>query len=265
MTFAEFTEATRTEYVTPPGRADFASRLGPLNAVWFHTRLFAILFSIFAKVKDNVLDPHDATVHSRRVLQLAETTGCRCHISGFRHLEAFDGPAVLVANHMSAFETMVLPGIVLPFKPFSYVLKSSLMKYPFFGKIMAGIDPIVVERVNAREDLKTVLTEGHTRLDAGKSVLLFPQHTRSPEIDPIAFNSLGVKLARGTGAPIVPIALRTDFLANGRLIKDIGPIDPSLDLHFECGPALEVEGNGKEAHRASVDFISERLKRWRSQ
>jgi len=265
MTFAEFTEAIRNEYTTPPGRAGFASHLGPLNAVWFHTRLFAILFSASSKVKDNVLDRHEAAVHGRRVLQLAETAGCRCHISGFRHLEAVDGPAVIVANHISAFETMVLPGMILPFKPFSFVLKSSLMKYPVLGKVLNGIDPIVVERANAREDLRTVLTEGHARLEAGKSVLLFPQHTRSLEIDLTGFNSLGVKLARGTGVPIVPIALRTDFLGKGRLIKDIGPIDPSLDLYFECGPALEVEGNGKEAHRASVDFIVERLKRWRSQ
>ena len=265
MTFAEFTEAIRNEYTTPLGRAGFASRLGPLNAVWFHTRLFAILVSASFKVKDNVLDRHVAAVHARRVLQLAEAAGCRCHISGFRHLEAVDGPAVMVANHMSAFETVVLPGIILPFKPFSFVLKSSLMKYPVLGKVLNGLDPVVVDRANAREDLKTVLTEGRARLEAGKSVLLFPQHTRSIEIDPAAFNSLGVKLARGTGAPIVPIALRTEFLAKGRLIKDIGPIDPSLDLYFECGPALEVEGTGKEAHRASVDFIVERLKQWRSQ
>jgi 1-acyl-sn-glycerol-3-phosphate acyltransferase len=265
MTFAEFTEAIRHEYTTPPGRAGFASRLGPLNAVWFHTRMLATLFSVSSKVKDNVLDRYAAAEHGRRVLLLAETAGCRCHISRFRHLEAVDGPAVIVANHISSFETMVLPGMILPFKPFSFVLKSSLMNYPVLGKVLNGLDPIVVARANAREDLKTVLTEGRARLEAGKSVLLFPQHTRSLEVDPVAFNSLGAKLARGTGAPIVPIALRTEFLAKGRLIKDIGPIDPSLDLHFECGPALEVEGNGKEAHRASVDFIIERLKQWRSQ
>ena len=34
-----------------------------------------------------------------------------------------DGPAVIVGNHMSTLETFALPGLVVPFKPLTFVVK----------------------------------------------------------------------------------------------------------------------------------------------
>ena len=58
------------------------------------------------------------------------------------------------------------------------------------------------------------------------------------------------------------MAIKTDFQGNGKLIKDMGPIDPSKVLYFKFGEPIAVKGKGREAHQSVVEFISENLKAW---
>jgi 1-acyl-sn-glycerol-3-phosphate acyltransferase len=99
-------------------------------------------------------------------------------------------------------------------------------------------------------------------LQAGISVTVFPQSTRSPYLDVEEMNTLGAKLAGMAGVPMVPLALATDFQGNGRLFKDFGRIDCRRPIRFEFGPPVPVEGHGREAHERVVAFIAERLKAW---
>jgi 1-acyl-sn-glycerol-3-phosphate acyltransferase len=159
----------------------------------------------------------------------------------------------------------VLPSLINPVRRCTFVIKPSLMGYPVFGPVMRSRDPIVVTRDNPRQDLQTVLDEGARRLAAGTSIVLFPQTTRSGTFDPAKFNSLGVKLAKNAGVPIVPVALKTDAWANGSMLKDFGPIYPHLPIHIEFAAPLPVEGNGREQQEAAVAFISSRLSAWRGE
>ena len=47
-----------------------------------------------------------------------------------------------------------------------------------------------------------------------------------------------------------------------RLIKDLGPVNPSVPVNFAFGKAMMVEGNGKAEHAAVCNFIEEHLRRW---
>ncbi len=76
------------------------------------------------------------------------------------------------------------------------------------------------------------------------------------------FNTIGAKLARRAGVPLVPIALKTDAWSVGKLIKDFGPIRPERTVHFSIGPPLEVTGNGREQHEETVRFIQNKLASW---
>ena len=60
-------------------------------------------------------------------------------------------------------------------------------------------------------------------------------------------------LARA-GVPVMPVAIKTDFQGNGKLIKDMGPVDPSKTLYFKFGEPMAVEGKGREAHQYVVEF-----------
>jgi len=155
-----------------------------------------------------------------------------------------------------------LPSIIAPLMEMTFVIKESLMKAPIFGTVFASQNPIVVARENPREDLQRVMTAGVALLEQGISVTIFPQSTRTRKFIPEEFNTLGVKLAKRGNVPVVPIALKTDFWENGKVLRDLGPIYRDRTIHFAFGKPIEVEGNGREAHRQSIEFISEWLKKW---
>ena len=163
-----------------------------------------------------------AWVHaSLRVTELIERVGCPVSIEGMENISATRGPCVFVANHMSTLETFMLPGIIRPHRAVTFVMKKSLVTLPFFGAVMRSRDPIVVGRTNPREDLTAVLEGGVERLKKGISIIVFPQSTRTPDFDPQHFNTIGVKLARKAGVPVVPLALKTDAWGTGKKLNTV--------------------------------------------
>ncbi|MEI7898721.1 MAG: lysophospholipid acyltransferase family protein [bacterium] len=192
----------------------------------------------------------------------AEKMGGIVTFEGFEQRAAYPGPVVYVANHMSTLETMVFPTTLLSFGKLSIVLKASLDTMPLVGASARTVGCIGVTRKNAREDLKTVLEVGAQRLADGCSVLLFPQGTRQAVFDGKKFNSLGAKLAERAGVPVVPLAVKTDFLQTGKWIKDFGPVDPNKPIRFACGPVLPPELGARKMHEQSVAFIEGKIKEW---
>ncbi len=191
-----------------------------------------------------------------------EQVGCHIELTGLNHMDSVDGPCIFVGNHMSTLETFMLPGIIRPRRPVTFVIKDSLMKMPFFSDVLKTRDVITVGRNNPREDLKLVMEEGKKRLDAGLSLIIFPQSTRAVEFNPRKFNSIGVKLAKQSGRPIIPLALKTDTWAQGKLIKDFGAVHPQKIIHFAFGEPLYVQEQGKAEQAFICNFIEEHLKKW---
>ncbi len=196
------------------------------------------------------------------IIKALESVGTKIHIEGVDNFADVEGPCVFVGNHMSTLETFVLPTVISPSKPVTFVIKRSLVEYPVFKHIMRSRNPVVVDRVNPREDFKTVMEEGQQRLESGVSLVVFPQTTRTTEFDPARFNTIGVKLAKRTGVPVVPFALKTDAWGSGKRIKDFGPIDPRKSVHFAFGEPLRISGAGQQEQQAIVGFIQEKLRQW---
>lgn len=195
-------------------------------------------------------------------IRFAEKLGGVVTFEGFEQRQQYDGPVVYVANHMSTLETMAFPTTLLTFGKLSIVLKKSLTEIPLVGAAAKHVGCLPVTRTNAREDLKTVLDVGAQRLADGYSVLLFPQGTRQAIFDAKQFNSLGSKLAERAGVPVVPLAVKTDFLETGKLVKDFGRVDPNKAIRFACGPVLPVGLKARQSHQQSVAFIEGTLRSW---
>jgi 1-acyl-sn-glycerol-3-phosphate acyltransferase len=127
---------------------------------------------------------------------------------------------------------------------------------------MRSRDPIIVGRSDPRKDLEAVMNGGMQLLSKGISIVIFPQSTRSLVFKPEDFNSLGIKLAKKAGVKVVPIALKTDYWGNGKIIKELGPIDRKKLIHFRFGEPIEVTGNGKEENQRIIEFIQSSLAEW---
>ncbi|MCD6271457.1 MAG: 1-acyl-sn-glycerol-3-phosphate acyltransferase [Deltaproteobacteria bacterium] len=204
-------------------------------------------------------------IGSLDILKNIESSGGSFSISGLQGVSMHGGPFVYISNHMSMIDTFILPSITTTFTKATFVLKDELLRYPVFGKILKAINPISVTRTNPREDLKTVLNRGCDLIANGYSVIIFPQTTRSTIFDATSFNSLGVKLARRAMVPVVPVALKTDFQRNGRIVKDVGMVNPGKTLYFKFGDPIPIEEKPQVVHRKVVQFISNNLSEWGGQ
>jgi len=198
------------------------------------------------------------------VFKLIENCGGRFHITGLGNIRQCQGPVVFVSNHMSTLETMVFPCIIAPIKEVAFIVKEGLVKHPFFGPIMRSRHPIVVSRLNSREDFKIVMDRGQELLATGTSIIIFPQSRRNVEFKSEEFNSLGVKLASRAGVQIIPIAIKTDFWGNGKYLKDLGTINRHKPIYMSFGKPFSVNGSGKEENKKIIAFIASNLVKWSS-
>ncbi len=201
---------------------------------------------------------------SYKIVENIEKSGGKLFIEGLDNISKVDGPVVFVSNHMSTLETFVFPSIIVPIKEITFVVKESLVSMPIFGAIMRSRDPIVVSRKNSRQDLLNVINKGKEILAEGRSIVLFPEGTRQEQFDPEKFNSLGIKLAKEAGVPVIPVAIKTDFWGNGKLIKDIGPIRRKEPVCMSFGEPITITGNGKAEHKQVIEFITNKVNEFKN-
>ena len=252
---------TGDTYSSQHASAGIFSRMMP--SLSFYSRLFlGPVRWLCARASKGLCDDTAWVYASAWVADLIERMGCPIEIEGMNAIEAVDGPCLFVANHMSTLETFMLPAMIRPRRPVTFVVKKSLTTMPLFGPVMCSRDPIVVGRTNPREDLTAVLEGGLERLKKGISIIVFPQHTRSREFNPQMFNSIGVKLAKKAGVPIVPLALKTDAWGQGTKIKELGPVRVGMTVRYNFASPISVTGQGKEEQAAICQQIERLLGQW---
>lgn len=236
-----------------------------LNTRWYfvYTYVKAIL-QARRLVGKGRFDSEKFTELSYKILQNIENCGGKVFIEGMDNIKKVDGPVVFVSNHMSTLETFVFPCIILPIKKITFVIKDILTSIPAFGPIMRSIDPIIVSRKNSRQDLIKVINQGKDAIAKGTSVVLFPEGTRREVFEPEKFNSLGIKLAKEAAVPVIPIAIKTDFWGNGKLIKDIGPVRRKEPVCITFGEPIFISGNGKAEQKQVVEFISQKVNEFKN-
>ncbi|MEJ5210709.1 MAG: lysophospholipid acyltransferase family protein [Burkholderiales bacterium] len=173
------------------------------------------------------------TVWNRVVVWLARVLlGIEYRVLGRENLP--DRPAIVMAKHQSAWETLALP-ILLP--PLAIVIKRELLKLPFFGWGFAMLSPIAIDRRAGKEALRQITEQGRQRLREGFWVLIFPEGTRVAPGSRGRYGIGGAWLAAHTGAPVVPIAHNAGELwPRHAFLKYPGTVTVSI------GPVIETRG-----------------------
>jgi 1-acyl-sn-glycerol-3-phosphate acyltransferase len=251
---------TDGEYHTPAHAG-----IKPLNLLPTPTFYLKAIWTVLRSAnmaRQGMYTDGDWAKSSLDIIRALERVGCTFDIRGLETLDTDPQPCVFIANHMSTLETFVLPSLIAPYQRVTFVVKQGLVEYPFFKHVMRSRNPVLVNRTNAREDLKAVLSQGVERLNNGVSVVVFPQTTRTTEFDPSHFNTIGLKLAQKAGVPVVPIALKTDAWENGKHLKDFGRIVPQRTIHFNFGARIPSEELDKQTHTRIIEFIQQHLQLW---
>jgi len=146
--------------------------------------------------------------------------GIHVKVEGLEHIP--DAPCVVVAKHQSTWETAQLP-LVLPI--FAWVLKKELMYIPLFGWALYALDAIAIQRSNPREALKQVNALGLKTLKSGRSVVIFPEGTRSAVGVTGNYQPSAMMLAKKAEVAILPVAHNAGICwPKGTILKYPGTI-----------------------------------------
>lgn len=235
----------------------------PFPSLYFYFRhLLRIVYYCNRLAVKGIYDDDKWIYSSLDIMRSLEKTGIKFLVTGMNNIKKADGPVIFISNHMSILETFIFPAIIHPIKRIVYVMKEELVRFPLFGPVSAARDPILVSRKNPREDLMAVLNQGSEKIAKGKSIIIFPQRTRSLFLNPSGFNTLGIKLAKRNNVPIIPVALITDAWGNGKLIKDFGKIDPSKEVKICFGEPMKIIDSGNEEHQKVIEFIKNKFIEW---
>lgn len=135
--------------------------------------------------------------------------GVRVSVSGSDHLPA--GPIIVMSNHASNFDILALQGF-FP-RPLSWIAKKELFQIPIFGQSMRYGGYIPLDRGDGRKALKS-MDEAADQIRGGKSVIIFPEGTRTRDGKLLPFKRGGFLLAARAGVPVVPVTIAGSFQIN---------------------------------------------------
>lgn len=135
--------------------------------------------------------------------------GVQVSVDGADRLPA--GPIIVMSNHASNFDILALQGY-FP-RPLSWIAKKELFDIPIFGHSMRHGGYIPLDRGDGRKALKS-MEEAADQIRGGKSVIIFPEGTRTRDGKLLPFKRGGFLLAARAGVPVVPVTINGSYQIN---------------------------------------------------
>ena len=111
---------------------------------------------------------------------------------------------IFMANHQSGFDIFVLLAYIPRY--FCWIAKKELFRVPFFGLALRRSGAIEIDRQNVVRAMRSI-DDAAKKIREGKSVMTFPEGTRSRDGRIQPFKKGVFHLALRSGVPIVPITI----------------------------------------------------------
>jgi 1-acyl-sn-glycerol-3-phosphate acyltransferase len=167
-------------------------------AITAFVSFWCVVFSFFSNAENNVHKV--ASLWSKVLLFICAT---KVEVIGRENILR-GKPQVFMANHQSDFDILItLAHVTCQFR---WIAKKELFTIPIFGQAMKAAGYIEIDRQNHEKAMQS-LDMAALRIRQGKSVMTFPEGTRSRNGEIKAFKQGTFHLAIQSGVPIVPISI----------------------------------------------------------
>ena len=175
--------------------------------------------------------------------------GVQVRVSGMENLpEGKTSPAILLVKHQSTLETFLIPTL-MP-HPLAYVFKRELIYIPFFGWAIGSMDMIHIDRSQRAQAFNKVVEQGERLLAGGRVGDHVPGRHAHPARQGRHLQVGRYPARRGTGAPVIPIAVASAKVwPRKSFIKHAGIVDVSI------GKAIPSTGR-------SADELMQEVQAW---
>ncbi len=204
--------------------------------LWFYLLTFVfVLVALLPRLLSPLL-PKDwayryARLWARLLIDvgLRYIAGTRYEIRGAENLPQ-GGPALLVGNHQSAFDTFVW-FLILPRA--TYVLKRELTRIPLFGGMLSELGLIPIDRSAGAAAIRALFKETDRAVAEDRQMVIFPEGTRvAPGVEaPLHPGYLA--MAGRSKLPIIPITTDSGLYWGRRAFRKMPGV-----IHIDVHPAL---------------------------
>jgi 1-acyl-sn-glycerol-3-phosphate acyltransferase len=182
---------------------------------------------------------------------ILKTTGVRVRVSGLEHLER-SRSYVVAANHQSIYDIPIL-FTALPLQ-LRIVAKDSLGRIPFLGWHLQRTGHLLIDRKHPGAG---ILKRMAALVRAARSLIVFPEGTRSTDGHVGRFKGGIFLLAIDSGLPVLPISVARSRLvmAKGRLM--VCPEEVAVTVHAP----IATTGISREQAREFAEQVREVVRR----
>ncbi len=143
---------------------------------------------------------------------------------------------IVVSNHLSLIDSPLL----VAFLPVSlrFLAKRELLKIPVMGGYMSRTGHVPISRGDPRETVRSMNEAAKLIRKEGKSLLVYPEGTRSKDGVMQPFKDGAALLAIKAGLPILPVAVR----GTERILPSKGVVIRGGPAELLVGCPIETEG-----------------------
>lgn len=236
-----------------------------LNTIGFFAKLAATLVSVNPKLKrlQKLKAENNNEQTQQEIFEFVrdwsekrlEDTKCNITVSGVENIPQ-DKPVLFISNHQSNLDFILLLAKINV--PVGFIAKVELEKIPLLRDWMRIIDCLFMDREDMRQQVKTIV-EGINILKKGKSLIVFPEGTRTRDGNIMEFKAGTFKLATKSKVPIVPVTIDGTFKCLEGNNNHLRAGDIKLTIHEPVLTANLTKEEQNNLHNYIRDIVKKPL------
>ena len=182
---------------------------------------------------------------------LMRIAGCTVTVNGLENIPK-DRAVVFTPNHQSDYDIPIT--LVHLDRPHALVAKVETLKIPLVRTWMKLLDCVFIDRKSPRHSMEA-MRQAQALVQAGESVVVFPEGTRSKGDAMGEFKAGAFRIACKAGAPVVPVAIDGSYKimeANHNLMKP-------AHVNITILPPVETAGLGRTAQHELAAQVAQAI------